>query len=106
MYLYFYHTGTPADFSGTPTSDGFYRTGLKNFGSMQEALAYSFNNNPSATNGINPKIIKPVDTKFDDGEYWNGRIRAYCYGDNSAGYNNYDNAIKNKKVCLYFLYAL
>ena len=61
----------------------------------------------SARKGMNPKILKQVDLKLDDGEYWNGRIRSSCYGGaNGTGKTTYDEAIDKNKKCAHFIYVL
>lgn len=52
---------------------------MQNVSSINEDLVYIY---PDANfaKGMNPKILKQVDLKLDDGEHWNGRMRTACYG--------------------------
>ena len=111
-YFLFRHTGVYSSYSGIPTPNGYYLSGIKDFGSIQETIAYYYSG--STGKGMNPKILKQVDKKLDDGEYWNGRLRSECYGkdkdgnvkDTSLGYADYNYAIENGKKCRNLRYAL
>ncbi len=54
----------------------------------------------SATKGYEPKLLKQLDKKIDDGEYNYGKLRGYCSS------NSYDAAIGGDKKCSEIMFAL
>ncbi len=58
------------------------------------------------SNGLDPKILKSIDEKIDDGIFNSENFRGACHGNASYGYNTYDSAIDNGKKCNEFLLVL
>lgn len=56
-------------------------------------------------NMLNPKILKKIDLKFDDGLALTGKIRGECYYSNS-GERGYDYMIDRNAGCGYLFYYL
>lgn len=82
-----------------------YYGALARNGQINEVLRSRYHGT-SKTEGFDPKVLKAVDEKMDDGWYSTGTLRGGCYGSNEYYYNSYDNAIKNGKKCGFFDYAL
>ena len=109
----FIYSGTISEYTGTPCLGCKYYSGIKDFGSIKEIMYY-FYRSATYQKGLEPKIIKDLDRKIDDGKNWNGIFRGACYGKNASGgaddtkhfYADYDYAIQNRKKCNYFYYAL
>ncbi len=93
----FEYLGTFNYFRPTATI-GFYGRNFANEAPSKHAISYVYNGYNSTT-GFDPKFLKAVDGKIDDGLYGNGRLRSACYGTSGFYYNSYDIAIDNKNKC-------
>ncbi len=84
--------------NNTNTTSGSYNQGL-----VGNALTF----NPGDKFIIDPKLLKNLDQKLDDGIFNSGKVRGYCEGSNkNKGLNSYDNAIQNNKNCAWFFIKL
>ena len=83
---------------------------MNNMGS--DTLAFGIHFKKTAPEfSIDPKLLKKIDEKFDDGVFNSGIMRSRCQGTTETGANSasYDTAIREKKKCrtgqIYYQFA-
>ncbi len=110
VFIFFVHIGTNReDYMYTlcqnDNENCNYQRGIGYEGQLKESI-YSQYLNSSQTNGFDPRLLKNIDKKLDDGSFNTGMVRGSCYGSKNSGYNTYDNAIESGKKCNKFHYVI
>ncbi len=69
-------------------------------------IEFEYNTGYTTNTGLESKILKKVDEKFDDGKHNSGGLRSECGGPNLLGTNTYNIAIDNNAKCRMFYYKI